>query len=68
MKQGYSRIRNEALASALCYMNLIEHWGGGIPRIIEIINTAGLRHPEFIGGDIDLKVNIHRDQRASAAF
>ena len=49
MKQGYSRIRNEALASAFSYMNLIEHWGSGIPRIIEIINTAGLRPPEFIG-------------------
>ena len=67
MKQGYSRIRNEALASAFSYMNLIEHWGSGIPRIIEIINTAGLRPPEFIGGDIDLKVNIYRDQSARAA-
>ena len=36
MKEGYSQIRNEALAYAFSYMNLIEHWGSGIPRIIEI--------------------------------
>ena len=29
MKEGYSQIRNEALASAFSYMNLIEHWGSG---------------------------------------
>ena len=27
MKEGYSQIRNEALAYAFSYMNLIEHWG-----------------------------------------
>ena len=34
MKEGYSKIRNEALAHAFVYMNMIEHWGSGIPRII----------------------------------
>lgn len=34
MKQGYSRIRNEGLASAFEYMGLIEHWGSGILRIM----------------------------------
>ena len=32
MKEGYSKIRNEALAHAFAYMNLIEHWGSGIYR------------------------------------
>lgn len=60
---------NQEWSSCFCFLlYLIEHWENGIPRIIEIINTAGLRPPEFIGGDIDLKVNIYRDQRASAAF
>ena len=27
MKEGYSKIRNEALAAAFAYMGLIEHWG-----------------------------------------
>ena len=34
MKEGYSQIRNRALAHAFSYMNLIEGWGTGIPRLI----------------------------------
>ena len=62
MKEGYSRIRNEALACAFSYMNLIEHWGSGIPRIISKVKEAGLREPEFIGGEVDLRINIYRGQ------
>ena len=62
MKEGYSKIRNEALAYAFSYMNLIEHWGSGIPRIIGRVKAAGLREPEFIGGDVDLRINIYRKQ------
>ena len=60
MKEGYSKIRNEALAHAFSYMNLIEHWGSGIPRIIDKVKAAGLQEPEFIGGDVDLRINIYR--------
>ena len=66
MKEGYSQIRNEALAYAFSYMNLIEHWGSGIPRIIEKVKAAGLREPEFIGGEVDLRINIYRGQVESA--
>ena len=62
MKEGYSKIRNEALAHAFSYMNLIEHWGSGIPRIIGKVKKAGLREPEFIGGEVDLRINIYRGQ------
>ena len=62
MKEGYSKIRNEALAHAFAYMNLIEHWGSGIPRIIDKVKAAGLREPEFIGGEVDLHINIYRGQ------
>ena len=62
MKEGYSKIRNEALAYAFAYMNLIEHWGSGIPRIIDKVKAAGLREPEFIGGEVDLRINIYRGQ------
>ena len=62
MKEGYSKIRNEALAYAFSYMNLIEHWGSGIPRIIGKVKAAELREPEFIGGDVDLRINIYRNQ------
>ena len=62
MKEGYSKIRNEALAHAFAYMNLIEHWGSGIPRIIDKVKASGLREPEFIGGKVDLRINIYRGQ------
>lgn len=62
MKEGYSQIRNEALAYAFSYMNLIEHWGSGIPRIIARVKAAGLLEPEFIGGEVDLRINIYRGQ------
>lgn len=62
MKEGYSQIRNEALAYAFSYMNLIEHWGSGIPRIIGKVKAAGLGELEFIGGEVDLRINIYRGQ------
>lgn len=43
MKEGYSKIRNEALVHAFAYMNLIEHWESGIPRIIDKVKAVGLR-------------------------
>ena len=67
MKEGYSQIRNEALAYAFLYMNLIEHWGSGIPRIIGKVKAAGLREPEFIGGEVDLRINIYREQIDNAS-
>ena len=65
MKLTYSKIKNEALAHALAYMNLIEHWGSGIPRIIDKVKAAGLQEPEFIGGEVDLRINIYRGQVAT---
>ena len=65
MKKGYSQIRNEALAYAFSYMNLIEHWGSGIPRIMSKVKAAGLQEPEFIGGEVDLRINIYRKKIGS---
>lgn len=50
------------LAHAFAYMNLIEHWGSGIPRIIDKVKAAELREPEFIGGEVDLRINIYQGQ------
>ena len=61
MKQGYSKIRNEALASAFEYMSYIEHWGSGILRVMQEVRDAGLPEPEFLGGDTDLRINIYRN-------
>ena len=60
MKEGYSKIRNRALAHAFSYMNLIEAWGSGIPKIMTAMREYGLREPEFIDMEIGFRVNLYR--------
>ena len=61
MKQDYSKIRNEALASAFEYMGYIKHWGSGILRVMQKVCDAGLAESKFLGGDTDLCINIYRN-------
>lgn len=60
MKEGYSKLRNRAIASVFAYVNIIEKWGSGIPRIIHEIREYGLQEPEFIIFENDFRVNIYR--------
>lgn len=60
MKEGYSQIRNRALAHAFSYMNLIEGWGTGIPRLFREMKEYGLSEPEIIDMDIALRINLYR--------
>lgn len=46
----------------LLIWSMIEHWGSGIPRIIGRVKALGLAEPEFIGGEVDLRINIYRNQ------
>ena len=60
MKEGYSKLRNRAIASVFAYVNIIEKWGSGIPRIMDEIREYGLQEPEFIIFENDFRVNIYR--------
>ena len=60
MKEGYSKLRNRAIASVFAYVNIIEKWGSGIPRIMNEIRKYGLQEPEFIAFENDFRVNIYR--------
>ena len=60
MKEGYSKLRNRAIASVFAYVNIIEKWGSGIPRIMNEIRKYGLQQPEFIAFENDFRVNIYR--------
>ena len=60
MKEGFSKIRNRALANAFAYMNLIEKWGSGFPRIFRNCRDYGLKEPEIIDFEGDLRVNLYR--------
>ena len=59
-KEGYSKIRNRALAQAFLYMNMIETWGSGIPKLMESMRKYGLEEPEFIDMGIGLRINLYR--------
>jgi len=64
MREGYSKVRNEALAMAFSYMHLIERWGTGMLRIAEMIREAGLGDMEIIDGGTELRFNIYRKHNA----
>ena len=61
MKNGCSKIRNEAIAKAFAYMGLIEGWGSGIPKINKLLQEAGLQEMEISGGDFFMKFTIYRN-------
>ena len=61
MREGYSKVRNEALAMAFSYMHLIERWGTGMLRVAKMIKDAGLEKLEILGGETELRFNIYRN-------
>ena len=60
MKTGLSKIRNKGIAAAFSYMNIIEAWGSGIPRMFQEAKEYGLREPELIDMGSDFRVNLYR--------
>ena len=67
MREGYSKVRNEALAMAFSYMHLIERWGTGMLRIAKMIREACLGELEILGGETELRFNIYRKQATEQA-
>ena len=62
MKEGFSKIRNRSLANAFAYMNLVEAWGSGIPKLIQAMKDYELREQEFIDMEVAFRVNLYRNQ------
>lgn len=62
MKEGDSQIRNKALARVFSYLNLIEAWGTGIPRLYQEVREYGLPDPEIVDMETALRVCIYRSQ------
>lgn len=60
LKSGLSKVRNKAIASLFSYMEIVETWGSGIPRIFEEIQRYGLIEPEIIDLDGDVRVVLYR--------
>ncbi len=64
MMEGYSKLRNPAIASAFAYMKIIEKWGTGIPRLLHECREYGLPEPKLIDFDGDFRVNLYRKPQA----
>ena len=62
MKTGLSKIRNKAIAAAFSYMNIVEAWGSGIPKMFRDAKEYGLREPELIDMGSDFRVNLYRKE------
>lgn len=62
MKAGLSKVRNGAIAKIFSYMNMIEAWGTGIPKIFAEAREYGLREPELVDMGSDFRINLYRKQ------
>ncbi|WP_177241798.1 ATP-binding protein [Selenomonas ruminantium] len=60
IKEGYSKVRNRALTDAFIYMNLIDQYGSGIPRILEEFRQEGLVEPKLVDMGADFRVIFKR--------
>ena len=62
MKSGFSKVKNRGIAAAFSYMNIIEAWGSGIPKMFRDAKAYGLPEPELIDLGSDFRVNLYRKQ------
>ena len=60
MKSGLSKIRNRGIAAAFSYMNIVEAWGSGIPKMFREAKEYGLCEPELIDMGSDFRINLYR--------
>ena len=60
IREGISIPRNRALVYAFTYMNIMEHWGSGIPRIIRRCKELGLDEPELMEIAGNFRINLFR--------
>ena len=60
IKNGRSKIRNNAIAEVFSRMRVIEGWGSGIGRMIEDCREYGVADPVFTEMGVDFKVEFFR--------
>ena len=60
MLQGRTAIRNTCIANVLSYVELIEHWGTGIVRVLSLCKEVGIQKPDFIDMGDAIRVIIYR--------
>jgi len=58
---GISRLRNLVIGRVFKELGLIEQWGSGLGRMIEVCEEAGLRPPEFMELTDSFRVTIFNE-------
>lgn len=53
---------NLELLNDFTYMNFVEAWGSGIPKLMHSMHEYGLREPEFIDMEVAFRINLYRGQ------
>ena len=66
MATGHSKSRNKSLALAFKYMNFIEEWGSGIPRIQKLLSKAGLPPLHIENNGMDIRFTVLRSPEIQA--
>ena len=60
IREGISIPRNRALVYAFTYMNIMEHWGSGIPRMIRRCKELGMEEPGLMEIAGSFRINLFR--------
>ena len=56
---GSSRLRNKIIGRVFKELKIIEQWGSGLKKIIELCQKAGLPKPSFEERNIEFRVTIY---------
>ncbi|NGX59343.1 MAG: hypothetical protein KR126chlam3_00494 [Chlamydiae bacterium] len=62
---GFSQLRNKVIGRVFRELNLIEHWGTGLGRMIEICQDQGISEPLFEEIDNYFKVTLFHGAKSA---
>lgn len=64
--KGRSKPRNKVIAEVFSRMGLIEKWGTGLQRIVDLAKQEGLKEPVFENNDSFFRVILYRGKEEAA--
>ncbi len=62
---GFSQLRNKVIGRVFRELDLIEHWGTGLGRMIEVCESQGIVKPHFEEMDHYFKVTLYHGATAA---
>lgn len=58
---GISQLRNRVIGHVFRELGLIEHWGSGLGRMMDVCRTQGVKEPKFEELDHHFRVTLYHD-------